>query len=75
MTTRQTLAFIGLGVMGYPVAGHLARAGHAVTVYNRTERQGRAIRGRIWTRILRPLRADAARGGRGRRCRVRLRRQ
>ncbi len=29
-------AFIGLGVMGYPMAGHLARAGHAVTVYNRT---------------------------------------
>jgi 3-hydroxyisobutyrate dehydrogenase len=30
------LAFIGLGVMGYPMAGHLARAGHAVAVYNRT---------------------------------------
>ncbi len=30
------LAFIGLGVMGYPMAGHLARAGHDVTVYNRT---------------------------------------
>jgi 3-hydroxyisobutyrate dehydrogenase-like beta-hydroxyacid dehydrogenase len=30
------LAFLGLGVMGYPMAGHLARAGHAVTVYNRT---------------------------------------
>jgi 3-hydroxyisobutyrate dehydrogenase len=29
------VAFIGLGVMGYPMAGHLARAGHAVTVYNR----------------------------------------
>lgn len=29
-------AFIGLGVMGYPMAGHLARAGHAVTVCNRT---------------------------------------
>ncbi|MDE2133963.1 MAG: NAD(P)-dependent oxidoreductase [Alphaproteobacteria bacterium] len=29
-------AFIGLGVMGYPMAGHLARAGHDVTVYNRT---------------------------------------
>ena len=29
-------AFIGLGVMGYPMAGHLARAGHAVTVFNRT---------------------------------------
>ena len=30
------VAFIGLGVMGHPMAGHLARAGHAVTVYNRT---------------------------------------
>jgi 3-hydroxyisobutyrate dehydrogenase len=29
-------AFIGLGVMGFPMAGHLARAGHSVTVYNRT---------------------------------------
>ena len=32
----QGVAFIGLGVMGYPMAGHLARAGHRVTVYNRT---------------------------------------
>jgi 3-hydroxyisobutyrate dehydrogenase len=30
------VAFIGLGVMGYPMAGHLARAGHDVAVYNRT---------------------------------------
>ena len=30
------LAFLGLGVMGYPMAGHLAKAGHQVTVYNRT---------------------------------------
>ncbi|MDC0361338.1 NAD(P)-dependent oxidoreductase, partial [Alphaproteobacteria bacterium] len=29
-------AFLGLGVMGYPMAGHLAAAGHEVTVYNRT---------------------------------------
>ncbi len=29
-------AFIGLGKMGFPMAGHLARAGHEVTVYNRT---------------------------------------
>src|SRR5437773_6729451 len=33
---QQRLAFLGLGVMGYPMAGHLARAGHRVTVYNRT---------------------------------------
>ncbi len=31
----QRVAFLGLGVMGYPMAGHLARAGHQVTVYNR----------------------------------------
>jgi 3-hydroxyisobutyrate dehydrogenase-like beta-hydroxyacid dehydrogenase len=30
------LAFLGLGVMGYPMAGHLAAKGHNVTVYNRT---------------------------------------
>ncbi|MBP6006104.1 MAG: NAD(P)-dependent oxidoreductase [Rhodoferax sp.] len=36
ITPRQ-VAFLGLGVMGYPMAGHLARAGHQVTVYNRTE--------------------------------------
>ena len=30
------VAFLGLGVMGYPMAGHLALAGHHVTVYNRT---------------------------------------
>ena len=32
----HNVAFLGLGVMGYPMAGHLARAGHDVTVYNRT---------------------------------------
>ena len=30
------VAFLGLGVMGYPMAGHLAKSGHEVTVYNRT---------------------------------------
>ncbi len=32
----KNVAFLGLGVMGFPMAGHLARAGHRVTVYNRT---------------------------------------
>ncbi|MBK7050952.1 MAG: NAD(P)-dependent oxidoreductase [Rhodoferax sp.] len=32
----RKVAFLGLGVMGYPMAGHLAHAGHEVTVYNRT---------------------------------------
>ena len=36
------LAFVGLGVMGYPMAGHLARAGHAVTVYNRSSAKAAA---------------------------------
>ncbi|MBS0342935.1 MAG: NAD(P)-dependent oxidoreductase [Proteobacteria bacterium] len=35
-TPSRQVAFLGLGVMGYPMAGHLARAGHGVTVYNRT---------------------------------------
>ena len=32
----RKVAFIGLGVMGFPMAGHLAADGHDVTVYNRT---------------------------------------
>ena len=35
-------AFLGLGVMGHPMAGHLARAGHQVTVYNRTAAKAHA---------------------------------
>ncbi|WP_281363069.1 NAD(P)-dependent oxidoreductase [Neptunomonas phycophila] len=34
---NMKVAFIGLGTMGYPMAGHLAAAGHDVTVYNRTQ--------------------------------------
>ena len=36
MSEIKNVAFVGLGVMGYPMAGHLAKAGHNVTVYNRT---------------------------------------
>ena len=36
------LAFLGLGVMGYPMAGHLAAAGHEVCVYNRTAAKAEA---------------------------------
>ncbi|WP_408597275.1 NAD(P)-dependent oxidoreductase [Limnohabitans sp.] len=36
------VAFIGMGVMGYPMAGHLASAGHAVTVYNRSPAKAQA---------------------------------
>nr|WP_298249711.1 NAD(P)-dependent oxidoreductase [uncultured Halomonas sp.] len=40
--TISTVAFIGLGVMGYPMAGHLARAGLDVRVYNRTPAKAEA---------------------------------
>src|SRR3546814_17727566 len=36
------VAFLGLGVMGFPMAGHLAAAGHDVTVYNRTAAKAEA---------------------------------
>jgi len=35
-SSARKVAFLGLGVMGYPMAGHLALAGHQVTVYNRS---------------------------------------
>ena len=36
------VAFLGLGVMGFPMAGHLAAKGHEVTVYNRTPAKAQA---------------------------------
>ena len=36
MSSKEHVAFIGLGVMGYPMAGHLAKNDYQVTVYNRT---------------------------------------
>jgi len=41
-TPARSVAFLGLGVMGYPMAGHLARAGHRVTVYNRSPARAEA---------------------------------
>ena len=41
-TPATPVAFLGLGVMGHPMAGHLARAGHQVTVYNRTAAKAHA---------------------------------
>ena len=46
MSQTLRLGFIGLGVMGFPMAGHLARAGHRVTVYNRTPAKADAWRAR-----------------------------
>jgi 3-hydroxyisobutyrate dehydrogenase len=40
--TPRSVAFLGLGVMGHPMAGHLARAGHRVTVYNRSAAKAQA---------------------------------
>jgi 3-hydroxyisobutyrate dehydrogenase len=40
--SSQRVAFVGLGVMGYPMAGHLALAGHSVTVYNRNAAKAQA---------------------------------
>ena len=65
------LAFLGLGVMGGPMAGHLQKAGHEVTVYNRT-----ASKAEDWVREpRRRAAADPARGREGRRFRDGLRRQ
>ena len=36
MSESKRVSFVGLGVMGFPMAGHLARSGHEVCVYNRT---------------------------------------
>ncbi|MBL0423254.1 NAD(P)-dependent oxidoreductase [Ramlibacter sp. AW1] len=41
-TPARSVAFLGLGVMGFPMAGHLARAGHAVSVYNRSPAKAQA---------------------------------
>jgi 3-hydroxyisobutyrate dehydrogenase len=39
---QNKVAFLGLGVMGFPMAGHLAKAGHAVTVFNRSPAKAQA---------------------------------
>jgi len=41
-TPSRKVAFLGLGVMGFPMAGHLAKAGHQVTVYNRSAAKAQA---------------------------------
>jgi 3-hydroxyisobutyrate dehydrogenase len=42
-TPAKNVAFLCLGVMGYPMAGHLAKAGHHVTVYNRSASKSEAF--------------------------------
>ena len=41
--SKAKVAFIGLGVMGYPMAGHLANAGYSTRVYNRTTAKAEII--------------------------------
>ena len=43
VTSLPQVAFLGLGVMGYPMAGHLSQAGHPVSVYNRTAAKSAAF--------------------------------
>ena len=64
-------AFIGLGVMGYPMAGHLRAKGHEVTVFNRTAARGRGLGRPAQGRA----RRHARRGGEGCGFRLHLRRQ
>lgn len=48
--TKQSVAFIGTGIMGAPIAGHILDAGYPLTVYNRTasKAQGLVERGATW---------------------------
>jgi 3-hydroxyisobutyrate dehydrogenase len=55
------VAFIGLGVMGFPMAGHLVKAGHEVTVYNRTASKASDWAGKHKGKTA-PTPADAAKG-------------
>jgi len=57
----RRVSFIGLGVMGAPMAGHLVRAGHDVTVFNRTEERARAWHGTYGGHVA-STPADAAAG-------------
>ncbi len=54
------VGFIGLGVMGYPMAGHLANAGHEVSVFNRTPAKAKSWASEFGGRVAASI-ADAAR--------------
>jgi 3-hydroxyisobutyrate dehydrogenase-like beta-hydroxyacid dehydrogenase len=55
------VAFVGLGVMGFPMAGHLVKAGHEVTVYNRTASKASEWAGKHRGKTA-PTPAEAAKG-------------
>ncbi|MDQ9827072.1 NAD(P)-binding domain-containing protein, partial [Acinetobacter sp. 163] len=49
-TSKLKVAFIGTGIMGAPIAGHILDAGYPVTVFNRTEEkaEGLIAKGAVW---------------------------
>mgnify|MGYP001126509467 FL=1 len=57
----RNVAFVRLGVMGYPMAGHLVKAGHAVTVFNRSQARADKWAGEFSGRVANSP-ADAAAG-------------
>jgi len=57
---NRDVAFLGLGVMGGPMAMHLARAGHRVTVYNRTREKAEALKSAVTTIVITDTPAQAA---------------
>src|SRR5690606_30575025 len=64
MSEKPQIAFLGLGVMGGPMAGHLLRAGYRVTAYNRAPARAEAWLARVGgdgTATLAPTPAEAAR--------------
>ncbi len=56
------VAFLGLGVMGFPMAGHLAAKGHEVTVYNRNPAKAEAWVAKARRRMRHQPRARRRRG-------------
>lgn len=65
MTDRPTIAFLGLGVMGGPMAGHLLRAEYPVTAYNRTPARAQAWLDRFGSEGAARLTATPAEAARG----------
>ena len=59
--TKQSVAFIGTGIMGAPIAGHILDAGYPVTVYNRTAAKAEPLvaRGAVWAESPAAAVADA----------------
>lgn len=59
--TKQRIAFIGTGIMGAPIAGHILDAGYPVTVYNRTASKAQPLidRGAVWAASPAEAAADA----------------